>query len=107
MSAKDLTKAVLDQLDWAALGEIYFHEDGENELRQRRKAMTEGIPDDLLREYEGLFKTRSGIGVCAVEKHYCQGCYNKITMNDTARLLGKSSVVRCGSCQRILYMGSQ
>jgi predicted nucleic acid-binding Zn-ribbon protein len=76
-------------------------------VRQRRKAMTEGIPDDLLREYDGLFKTRSGIGVCAVEKHYCQGCYNKITMNDTARLLGKSVVVRCGSCQRILYMGSQ
>ena len=76
-------------------------------VRERRKAMSEGIPEDLLREYDGLFKTRDRIGVCPVEKSYCQGCCNKITINDTARLLGKSVVVRCGSCQRILYMGTR
>jgi predicted nucleic acid-binding Zn-ribbon protein len=74
------------------------------EARARRQALTEGIPENLLREYDGLFKTRDGMGVCAVENGYCQGCYNKITMNDTARLLGKSTIVNCGSCQRILYM---
>ncbi len=74
------------------------------EVRQRRKALTEGIPDDLLRDYDGLFKTRDQLGVCAVDNGYCQGCYNKITMNDTARLLGQSSVVKCGSCQRIIYI---
>ncbi|MBL8751138.1 MAG: hypothetical protein JNK78_18415 [Planctomycetes bacterium] len=74
------------------------------EVRNRRKALTDGIPDDLLREYDGLYKTRDQLGVCAVENGYCQGCYNKITVNDTARLLGHSSVVKCGSCQRILYM---
>lgn len=74
------------------------------EVRQRRKALTEGIPDELLRDYDGLFKTREQLGVCAVENGYCQGCYNKITVNDNARLLGGSSVVKCGSCQRILYI---
>ncbi len=74
------------------------------EVRGRRDAMTGGIPEELLREYEGLFKTRDGVAVCPVEGGYCQGCYNKITMNDTARLLGKSSVVKCGSCQRILFL---
>jgi predicted nucleic acid-binding Zn-ribbon protein len=73
-------------------------------VRERRKAMAEGIPDDLLREYDGLFKTRDRLGVCAVEGGFCQGCYNKITMNDTARLMGGSTVVKCGSCQRILYL---
>lgn len=73
------------------------------EVRARRHAMTEGLPEDLLREYDGLFKTREHLAVCAVDKSYCQGCYNKITMNDTAKLLGKTTVVRCGSCQRILY----
>ena len=72
--------------------------------RERRSAMTDGVPADLLREYDGLYKTRDRVAVCAVEKSFCQGCYNKITMNDTARLLGLSAVVRCGSCQRILYM---
>jgi len=75
------------------------------EVRGRRKLMSEGIPEDLLHDYDGLFKTRDLIAVCPVDNGYCQGCYNKITMNDTARLLGKSSVVKCGSCQRILYMG--
>ena len=74
------------------------------EARQRRKAMTEGIPADLLREYDGLYKTRDRLAVCAVQDSYCQGCYNKITMNDTARLMGQSVVVRCGSCQRMLYL---
>lgn len=72
--------------------------------RARRSVLTDGIPPDLLREYEGLYKTRDRLAVCAVQDGYCQGCYNKITMNDTARLMGLSSVVRCGSCQRILYL---
>ncbi len=73
-------------------------------VRNRRKAMTEGVPADLLREYEGLYKTREHIAVSPVQASYCQGCYHKITMNDTARLMGLSVVVRCGSCQRILYL---
>lgn len=74
------------------------------EAKQRRGAYTDGIPADLLREYEGLYKTRDRQAVSPVQGSYCQGCYNKVTMNDTARLLGGSSVVRCGSCQRILYL---
>jgi predicted nucleic acid-binding Zn-ribbon protein len=72
--------------------------------RERRKPMTEGIPEELLREYDGLYKTRDRQAVSPVENSYCQGCYNKITMNDTAKLMGGSGVVRCGSCQRILYL---
>ena len=72
--------------------------------RARRDAAADGIPPDLLREYDGLYKTRDNLAVCPVEDAYCQGCYNKITMNDVARLMGASAVVRCGSCQRILYM---
>jgi predicted nucleic acid-binding Zn-ribbon protein len=74
------------------------------EAKQRRSAYTDGIPAELLREYEGLYKTREHLAVSAVQDSYCQGCYNKITMNDTARLLGATSIVRCGSCQRILYL---
>lgn len=73
------------------------------EARERRKGMTDGVPMELLREYDGLYKTRDRIAVSVVQDSYCQGCYNKITMNDTARLMGGTSVVRCGSCQRIIY----
>lgn len=74
------------------------------EARERRGKFTEGIPADLLREYDGLYKTRDRQAVSPVQDSYCQGCYNKITVNDTARLLGAQTVVRCGSCQRILYL---
>lgn len=73
--------------------------------RERRKAMVDGVPFELLREYEGLYKTRERLAVVLVQASFCQGCYNKITMNDTARLLGGTTVVRCGSCQRIIYIG--
>ncbi len=73
------------------------------EARNRRQAMTDGVPPDLLREYDGLYKTRQFQAVSPVQDSYCQGCYNKITMNDVAKLMGGSTVVRCGSCQRILY----
>jgi predicted nucleic acid-binding Zn-ribbon protein len=72
--------------------------------RAKRDAAAEGVPPDLLREYEGLYKTREHMAVAPVEDSYCLGCYNKITMNDVAKLMGASGVVRCGSCQRILYM---
>ena len=74
--------------------------------RAKRAAAADGIPPDLLREYEGLYKTRDLTAVSPVEAEYCQGCYNKITMNDVARLMGASAVVRCGSCQRILFLSN-
>ena len=75
--------------------------------KAKRDGAADGIPPDLLREYDGLYKTRERLAVCAVDDGYCQGCYNKITMNDISKLMGKSAVVRCGSCQRILYLAGQ
>jgi predicted nucleic acid-binding Zn-ribbon protein len=74
--------------------------------KNKRQAAAEGVPPDLLREYEGLYKTRDHMAVAPVEGAYCQGCYNKITINDVSRLMGAQAIVRCGSCQRILYAAS-
>lgn len=71
---------------------------------EKRKFVAEGIPQDLLSSYERLFATRDGLAVCSVERGFCQGCYNKITTNDTAKLMGGTTVVSCDSCQRILYL---
>lgn len=71
--------------------------------KAKRTNAAEGVPPDLLREYEGLYKTREHMAVAAVEGAYCQGCYNKVTINDVSKLMGAQVVVRCGSCQRMLY----
>lgn len=73
------------------------------EVEQRRNQVAEQVPPDLLRDYERLFRVRSGLAVCPVEGSFCQGCYTNITTNDVARLMAGSTVVQCGSCQRILY----
>jgi predicted nucleic acid-binding Zn-ribbon protein len=72
--------------------------------KAKRNEAAAGVPPDLLREYEGLYKTRDHLAVAPAEGYFCQGCYNKITMNDKSRLLGSQVIVRCGSCQRILYV---
>ena len=71
--------------------------------RKKRDEAADGLPPDLLREYEGLYKTRKHSAVTAVSDSFCQGCYNKVTPNDYARVMGSQTIVRCGSCQRILY----
>ncbi len=71
---------------------------------QKRKVVAEGIPVDLLGDYDRLFATRDKLAVCAVEGGFCQGCYNKVTTNDTAKLMGKAVIVQCDSCGRILYL---
>jgi hypothetical protein len=71
---------------------------------EKRKFVAEGIPPELLGTYDRLFATRDSLAVCAVERGHCQGCYNKVTTNDTAKLMGGASVVACDSCQRILYL---
>lgn len=72
-----------------------------------RAAMLEQIPPDLLERYDKLFRSRDHLAVCAVEAKVCQGCYMNVTMNDVARLQGGSSIVQCGSCDRILYLAEQ
>jgi predicted nucleic acid-binding Zn-ribbon protein len=68
-----------------------------------RAQLLDGIPGELLERYEDLFGVRDGSVVCAVEGQVCTGCYTSVTMNDLANLMGRSHVVQCGSCQRILY----
>lgn len=69
-----------------------------------RTQLLEGLPPDLVSRYDTLFRSRDRLAVCAVEAQVCQGCYNRITMNDVARLRGGASIVDCGSCNRILFL---
>lgn len=73
-------------------------------VRGRRDAMADGIPPDLLADYDRLLRLRGGLAVALVERKNCQGCFTSITTNDEARLRGGSNIVHCGSCQRILYL---
>ncbi len=70
----------------------------------RREGLVAGIAPELLRKYTTIFEVRDGQAVCAVEGEVCTGCYTRITPNDLTRLMGATSLVQCGSCQRLLYL---
>ena len=69
-----------------------------------RSGLLANIPGELIDEYERLLEVRDSLAICAAEDQYCQGCYTQFTMNDLARLQGGKVIIRCSSCQRILYL---
>ena len=69
-----------------------------------RDELLDGIQVELVEEYARLFEVRENLAIVAAEAQYCQGCYTQFTVNDLARLQGGKSIVRCSSCQRILYL---
>jgi predicted nucleic acid-binding Zn-ribbon protein len=100
----------------AAEGEVFtkFQEEA-RKLTEAREAdvakvavgrvqMLAGLPRDVVDNYDKLFKSRDRVAVAAVEGQTCQGCFNRITMNDIARLRGGATLVECGSCNRILFL---
>jgi predicted nucleic acid-binding Zn-ribbon protein len=71
---------------------------------ERRAAAAKGLPQNLIDMYEKLFRSREGNAVVGVDSRVCQGCYTEITRNDEAQLIGRSMIVQCKSCARILYL---
>jgi hypothetical protein len=71
---------------------------------ERRAAAAEGLAQSLLDMYEKLFRSREGQAVVGVDSRVCQGCYTEVTRNDEAQLIGRSIIVQCKSCARILYL---
>ena len=77
------------------------------ELRELEAERTEVVAlvnrSDLLL-YDSLRKSKGGQAVSRVERGMCQGCRLSLPSTEVRRARGSSSPVRCGSCQRILFV---
>jgi predicted nucleic acid-binding Zn-ribbon protein len=71
-------------------------------LEAERAALVEGVEEDLLTQYERLFKTK-GVGVVALEHDVCTGCHMKVTASTSQRTKTRREIVTCEQCGRILY----
>jgi predicted nucleic acid-binding Zn-ribbon protein len=71
-------------------------------LEAERAALTEGVDEELLDQYERLFKTK-GEAVVALEREVCTGCHMKVTASTLQRTKIGREVVTCEQCGRILY----
>jgi predicted nucleic acid-binding Zn-ribbon protein len=74
-----------------------------NDLRQVRESLAKSIPATALELYEGL-RARKLQVVVKVEQGMCQGCRLTLSMSEWQRAKA-GSLVQCGSCGRILYVG--
>jgi predicted nucleic acid-binding Zn-ribbon protein len=97
-------QAVFDEFNSKADELIVKQEAEIAKVSAGRDALTEGVQVELVEEYGRLFEVRENLAIVAAESQYCQGCYTQFTMNDLARLQSGKTIVRCSSCQRILYL---
>ncbi len=71
-----------------------------------RETMAQGIPKDLLKEYETIRRARKGIGVVKIKiagnTHRCGGC-NVVLPTHVAQRVVLGQLVRCPSCGRLIF----
>ena len=73
-------------------------------LREReaeREALLPAFDEELLRLYEDLRRSKRGVGAAALVDGVCQGCHQKLSSAEIARLK-TADLKRCEYCSRIL-----
>ena len=74
------------------------------ELRDRRAHQSAAIDAATLRTYEAIRAAHGGRAVAKVERGTCQGCRITLPMNLLQKARSGNSLVRCSSCERMLYL---
>ena len=70
---------------------------------ERATRMKGDIPREVLVDYERLLRSRDGLALAQLDGRQCQACFMDMPTNMTVRVARGSELVRCPSCDRILY----
>jgi len=70
---------------------------------ERAKRMKGDLPPEVLSDYERLLRSRGGVALAQLDGRQCQACFMDMPTNMTVRVARGSELVRCPSCDRILY----
>ena len=73
------------------------------EFDEIRKGRITGLPPMWLTSYERLLITQGPPVLAPVVDQYCQGCQMSMSIHDVTRAWKGKEVVKCRSCNRILY----
>ena len=106
-----------DAESWLSEVEARWQEEQESLLRQRdvlqgeiqeldgRRCRQETTIDaEVMRQYDALRAAHQGRAVAKVERGICQGCRITLPMHVVQRARRSNHLVRCTSCERILYL---
>jgi predicted nucleic acid-binding Zn-ribbon protein len=67
-----------------------------------RAALAKEMDEELLELYEDLRAQKKGVGAAALVDGVCQGCHQKLSAMELARLKRTEGIRRCEYCRRIL-----
>lgn len=73
-------------------------------LEERRTDAAELIDAAMLKLYDQLAAAHQGRAVAKIMGGACQGCRISLPMNVLQRSRNREEIVRCSSCERILYV---
>lgn len=76
------------------------------ELLVARKEAAIGVDEDILEQYERIFKSKGGHAVVPLEHEVCTGCHMKVTNQTALEVRSEKSIVHCPNCGRMLYLPS-
>lgn len=75
----------------------------QQELRRKRKELSEGIEPETLQRYDALRRTKQGRAVSKVEQNSCQWCRVILTPSELQQVRISQELQMCTNCGRILY----
>ena len=73
------------------------------QLQEGRTALAEAVEEGARNRYERLFKSKGENVVVGVEHSVCGGCHMKLPTQIITLCRGRSELVTCPNCGRILY----
>ena len=73
------------------------------ELKSDREKIASKIDNDLLDQYNRIFKSKKGVAVSELVNDICSGCHMKVTPTTAGMVRAEKVVSTCDQCGRILY----
>ena len=73
------------------------------ELKLDRETIASKINNDLLDQYNRIFKSKKGVAVSELVNDICSGCHMKVTPTTAGMVRAEKVVSTCDQCGRILY----
>ena len=72
-------------------------------INSQREALKSQVDENLLAEYEALFKSKGGVAVAEVFDGSCKACGVELSPTDIQQAANPNTIMKCKSCGRILY----
>ena len=73
------------------------------ELQQSRALLLEGVPQQLIEQYQKIASARSGTALAVARDQSCQACHVKLRPQLFSDVKTNRFIITCESCNRILY----